>query len=131
MERKSVKDTERDTLKGETKSAKGTSKKAFKEQDDEKALNLKSLTKSSVWDIQENDVFRALEAAAKDAELKENLRHFTDIIRSAFMMEEVKDNNKTQADNYSRVTKSLQLTSVRMPRSHGLSRNVQSCALPT
>ena len=100
MARKSVKDTEKDTLKGETKSAKGASKKAFKEQDDEKALNLKSLTKSSVWDIQENDVFRALEAAAKDAELKENLRHFTDIIRSAFMMEEVKDNNKTQADNY-------------------------------
>ena len=100
MARKSVKDTEKDTLKGETKSAKGTSKKAFKEQDDEKALNLKSLTKSSVWDIQENDVFRALEAAAKDAELKENLSHFTDIIRSAFMMEEVKDNNKAQADNY-------------------------------
>ena len=49
MARKSVKDTEKDTLKGETKSAKGTSKKAFKEQDDEKALNLKSLTKSSVW----------------------------------------------------------------------------------
>ena len=54
------------------------------------ALTLKTLTKSSVWDIQENDVFRMWEAAEKDADLKENIRHYLDILRSAFEMEEVK-----------------------------------------
>jgi hypothetical protein len=89
MARKSVKDTEKDTLKGETKSAKGASKKAFKEQDDEKALNLKSLTKSSVWDIQENDVFRLWEGSENDSDVRENIRHYQDILRSAFMIEEI------------------------------------------
>lgn len=55
-----------------------------------KVLTLKTLTKSSVWDVQENDIFRMLEAAEKDADLKDNLRHYTDIIRSAFEIEEVK-----------------------------------------
>ncbi len=55
---------------------------------------LKTLTKSSVWDLQENDVFRLLETAAKDSELRENLRHYTDIIRSAFMVEELNDDDK-------------------------------------
>ena len=55
-----------------------------------KALTLKTLTKSNVWDIQENDIFRLWEAAEKDADLKENVRHYTDIIRSAFELEEVK-----------------------------------------
>ncbi|MBP3757262.1 MAG: hypothetical protein J6I61_08280 [Prevotella sp.] len=55
-----------------------------------KALTLKTLTKSNVWDIQENDIFRMWEAAEKDADLKENIRHYTDIIRSAFEIEEVK-----------------------------------------
>lgn len=54
-----------------------------------KALTLKTLTKSSVWDIQENDIFRMFENAEKDVEIKDNVRHFVDIIRSAFMIEEV------------------------------------------
>ena len=54
-----------------------------------KALTLKTLTKSSVWDIQENDIFRMWESAEKDSEVRENVRHFVDIIRSAFMIEEV------------------------------------------
>lgn len=58
--------------------------------DEKKALTLKTLTKSSVWDVQENDIFRMFEAAEKDADLKENFRHYLDIIRSAFEMEEVK-----------------------------------------
>lgn len=53
-------------------------------------LTLKTLTKSNVWDIQENDVFRMWEAAEKDADLKDNLRHYSDIIRTAFELEEVK-----------------------------------------
>ena len=53
-------------------------------------LSLKTLTKSSVWEIQENDVFRLWEAAERDADLKDNTRHYMDIIRSAFEMEEIK-----------------------------------------
>ncbi len=58
--------------------------------DEKKALTLKTLTKSNVWDVQENDIFRMFEAAEKEADLKENFRHYLDIIRSAFEMEEVK-----------------------------------------
>jgi hypothetical protein len=58
---------------------------------DNKALNLKTLTKSSVWDVQENDIFRMWEGAEKDAEVHENMRHFVDIIRSAFMIEEINE----------------------------------------
>lgn len=55
-----------------------------------KALTLKTLNKSNVWDIQENDIFRLLEAVEKDADLSDNLSHYIDIIRSAFNIEEVK-----------------------------------------
>lgn len=60
--------------------------------------NLKNITKSSVWDIQENDVFRMLANGSKDAEVKDNLRHYMDIFRSAFMMEEIK-NDKPEIRN--------------------------------
>ena len=33
-------------------------------------LSLKNLTKSSVWDIQENDIFRMMDGAEKDAEIR-------------------------------------------------------------
>ena len=56
----------------------------------QKALTLKTLTKGNVWEIQENDVFRLLEAGNKDADTKDNMRHYIDIIRTAFEMEEVK-----------------------------------------
>ncbi len=58
---------------------------------DSKALNLKTLTKSSVWDVQENDIFRMWDGAEKDAEVLENVRHYVDIIRSAFMIEEINE----------------------------------------
>ena len=35
-----------------------------------KAISLKTLTKSTVWDVQENDIFRMLEAGDKDSELR-------------------------------------------------------------
>lgn len=57
---------------------------------DKKTVTLKTLTKSNVWDLQENDVFRMWEAAEKDADLKDNMRRYTDIIRSAFEVEDVK-----------------------------------------
>lgn len=48
---------------------------------DKKALTLKTLNKSNIWDVQENDVFRMLEAAEKDADIKDNIRHYVDIIK--------------------------------------------------
>ncbi len=71
-----------------------------KESNGNKSINLKTLTKSTVWDVQENDIFRMLEIADKDVELKEELRRIMDIIRSAFMIEEVKDDNKLIHDKY-------------------------------
>ena len=56
---------------------------------DKKALTLKTLNKSNVWELQENDIFRLWEAGEKDADLKDNIRHYNDIIKSAFEMEEV------------------------------------------
>ena len=55
------------------------------------ALSIKAVTKNSVWDIQENDVFRMWEAATKDAEVKESIQHYLDIFKSAFLIEEIKD----------------------------------------
>ena len=72
----------------------------MKESTSNKALNLKTLTKSTVWDVQENDIFRMLEAADKDAEVKDNIRHYADIIRSAFMIEEIKEDNKILHEKY-------------------------------
>ncbi|GAA6528098.1 MAG: hypothetical protein LKH27_03395 [Prevotella sp.] len=55
----------------------------------EKTLTLKTLNKSNIWDIQENDIFRMWESAGKDADLKDNMRRYLDIIRSAFYVEEI------------------------------------------
>ena len=57
--------------------------------EDSGVLSLKTLTKSSVWDIQENDIFRMLDSGLKDADVKENFRHYTDIIRCAFEIQEI------------------------------------------
>jgi hypothetical protein len=61
----------------------------MEQQTEKKAVTLKTLTKSSVWDVQENDIFRMWDGAEKDAELRDNPHHIIDIIRSAFMIEEV------------------------------------------
>lgn len=66
----------------------------------EKSLTLKTLTKSSVWEIQENDVFRLWEAAEKDADLKDNQRRYIDTIRSAFEVEEVKVDKPVVIEKY-------------------------------
>ena len=57
---------------------------------EKRTLSLKTLNKSNVWDLQENDIFRMWEAAEKDADLKDNVRRYLDIIKSAFDIEEVK-----------------------------------------
>ena len=56
----------------------------------QKSLTLRTLTKSNIWDIQENDVFRLLDTAERESDLKENMLHYVDIVKSAFDIEEVK-----------------------------------------
>lgn len=55
-----------------------------------KSLSLKNLTKTTVWDIQENDIFRLWSQAERDTDLKGNEKSFLDVIKSAFIVEEVK-----------------------------------------
>ena len=69
-------------------------------EENSKSLTLKALNKSSVWDLQENDVFRLWESAEKDTDVQENPRHFQDIIRSAFLIEEIKDDSKALKEKY-------------------------------
>lgn len=56
----------------------------------QKVLTLKTLTKSNVWEVQENDILRMWKSAEKDADFKDNKRHYIDVIRSAFEIEEIK-----------------------------------------
>ena len=67
---------------------------------EKKNMTLKTLTKSSVWDVQENDIFRMWEGANNDSEVHENIRHYADIIRSAFMIEELKDDSPLIISKY-------------------------------
>lgn len=71
-----------------------------KNSEEKKALTIKSLTKSSVWDMQENDIFRMWEACEKDPEVRENVQHYQDIIRSAFIIEEVKSDSPKVREAY-------------------------------
>ena len=57
---------------------------------DKRSITLKTLTKSNVWELQENDIFRIWEAAEKDADLPDNLTRYLTILRTAFDIEEVK-----------------------------------------
>ncbi|MBQ2535035.1 MAG: hypothetical protein II546_06225 [Prevotella sp.] len=53
-------------------------------------MSLRTLTKGNVWDLQESDIFAMWAHADKEDEVSENARHYMDIIRTAFDMEEVK-----------------------------------------
>ena len=57
---------------------------------DKKLITLKTLNKSNVWELQENDVFRIWSAGEKDADMTENINRYITILRSAFEIEEVK-----------------------------------------
>lgn len=54
------------------------------------AYSITSISKGMVWDLQENDIIRLWQAAAKDQEVAENGRHYMDIVRTAFEVEELK-----------------------------------------
>ena len=90
----------------------------------EKNITLKTLTKSSVWDLQENDVFRLWEAAEKDNDLKDNQRRYLDIIRSAFEIEPVKIDRTEVLDKL--IDRGFKIVSTTRTRSMP-SRSVLSC----
>lgn len=48
------------------------------------------LTKSNVWDLQENDIIRLWQQAEKEQDIIESGNRYMDIIRSAFEVEELK-----------------------------------------
>ena len=60
------------------------------EKDLNKSLTLKMLSKGNVWNMQENDILRMMEQAQKDIDLRENFRHYLNIIKTAFEAEEIK-----------------------------------------
>lgn len=64
------------------------------------SLPIKTFTKSSVWGIQENDVIRLWEGATRDAKVKDNITHYLDIFKSAFLIEEIKDDPMSDKKSY-------------------------------
>lgn len=82
---------------------------------DKKALTLKTLNKSNIWDVQENDVFRMLESAEKDADIKDNIRHYIDIIKGAFEVEEIKVDRPEVVKKYE--ARGFKVGMIRMPES--------------
>lgn len=68
-----------------------------------KALTLKTLTKSNVWDIQENDVFRLWEGAEKDIDVRDNHNKYASIIRSAFVIEEITTDSPLLRSKYEKL----------------------------
>lgn len=56
----------------------------------ENIMSVADLTKSSVWDLQENDIIRLWQQAEKEPDIIESGSRYMDIIRSAFEVEELK-----------------------------------------
>ncbi len=83
-----------------------------------KSLTLKTLSKSNVWDLQENDIFRMLEAAEKDADLKDNINHYAVIIRSAFDLEEIKIDKPEVIQKYE--NRDFKVTQIRLDENNKL-----------
>lgn len=75
----------------------------MKENGTQKALTLKALNKNNVWDVDENEILKMWEAAFKDPETKENMKHYADIIRTAFTIEEVAELTKTAKAQYEKL----------------------------
>ena len=73
-----------------------------KEAEDSNAQSLKSITKSSVWDVQENDIIRMIETGVKDPDIRESLRHYIDVIRCAFEILDLKDATPQQRKAYTK-----------------------------
>ena len=70
---------------------------------DKKALTLKTLNKSNIWEIQENDIFRLWAVAEKDIDTKDNIRRYADIVKSAFLMEEIKGDDEKEKKRFEKL----------------------------
>lgn len=68
-----------------------------------KALSLKTLTKKNIWEVQENDIFRMWEDGEKDAETRDNARHYTAIIKTAFTLEEIAPDTPAMKSKYEKM----------------------------
>jgi hypothetical protein len=64
------------------------------------SLPIKAVTRNSVWGLQEDDAIRMWKAATKDAEVKKNVDRYLDIFKSAFLIEEVKEDITLVKKNY-------------------------------
>ena len=53
-------------------------------------ITLRTLTKSNVWDLQENDIFALWHKPEKEDNISERGPHYMDIVRTAFDVEEIK-----------------------------------------
>ena len=63
-------------------------------------LSLKTLTKSSAWSLQEEDVFQLWKLSERDADLKDNRAHYLSVLRSAFEVEELPVDTPEIAHSY-------------------------------
>ena len=64
------------------------------------SLSIKAVTKSSVWGICENDVIRMWKEAIRDEEVKKNVNRYLDIFKSAFLIEEIKEDVTLMRNSY-------------------------------
>ena len=67
---------------------------------DKNVLTLRALTKGNVWDLQENDIFTMWAKPEKDDAISEHGRHYMDIIKTAFEVEEIKVNKPEVIKKY-------------------------------
>lgn len=64
------------------------------------SLSIKAVTKSSVWGICENDVIRMWKEAIRDEEVIKNVNRYLDIFKSAFLIEEIKEDVTLMRNSY-------------------------------
>ena len=67
------------------------------------AITYKTLNKNNVWDLQEDDVFKILDGIENNADISDDIRRFTDIVRTAFTIEEIHDDSPVVKSKYEKL----------------------------
>ncbi len=67
---------------------------------EQKTITVKTLAKSNVWGLQENDIFRIWAEAEKESDLKDYARHFMNVTATAFEIEEIKVDHERVIQKY-------------------------------
>ena len=57
---------------------------------DKNKNSLATVTKSSIWGLQENDILRLWDEAKEESEFAENMNRYLSVIRTAFEIEDIK-----------------------------------------